>query len=129
VGGLWKLPDQRLFVPRAAAAPLVKQQHELTHLEKMALEKYYSIPKLPILCAQISASALHVQKTMQFKGLSQAVGYKQWASCLLRTWKQTSQRSSPVEDTGTSWSLSALTQGELRLTLRPPPPTQKRHKR
>jgi hypothetical protein len=34
----------------------------------------------------------------------------------LRTWEWTSQRSSPVEDTGASWILSALTQGGLRLT-------------
>jgi hypothetical protein len=46
------LPDQRLFVPNAVAASLVKQ-HELMHLGKMALEKlldrYYFIPKLPTL--------------------------------------------------------------------------------
>jgi hypothetical protein len=52
-GGWWKLPDQRFFVPSAVAAPLIKQQHELTHLGKTALEKlldkYYFIPKLPIL--------------------------------------------------------------------------------
>jgi hypothetical protein len=33
-GGWWKLPDQRLFVPSAVAAPLVKKQHELTYWEK-----------------------------------------------------------------------------------------------
>jgi hypothetical protein len=58
-GGRWKLPDLRLFVPIAVAAPPVKQQHELTHLGKTALEKlpdrYYFISKLPILCAQVSA--------------------------------------------------------------------------
>jgi hypothetical protein len=41
-GGWWKLPDQRLFVPSAIAAPLVKQQHELTHLGKMPLESYWT---------------------------------------------------------------------------------------
>jgi hypothetical protein len=50
-GGCWNLPDQRLFVPGAAAVPLVKQQHELTHLRKMALKKllgkHYFIPTLP----------------------------------------------------------------------------------
>jgi hypothetical protein len=57
-GGWWKLPDQRLFVPSAVAAPLVKQQHGLMHLGKTALEKlldkYYFIPKLPTLYTQIS---------------------------------------------------------------------------
>jgi hypothetical protein len=57
-GDWWKLPDQRLFVPSAIAVTLVKQKHELTHLGKMALEKlldrYYFIPKLPTLCAQVS---------------------------------------------------------------------------
>jgi hypothetical protein len=60
-GGWWKLPDKRLFVPSAVAVPLVKQQHELTHLGKMALEKlldqYYFIPKLSTL-AQISAKCI-----------------------------------------------------------------------
>jgi hypothetical protein len=122
------LPDQRLFVPSAVAAPLVKQ-HKLTHLGKTApeklLNKYYFIPKLPTLCAQISVGALHAHKTMQVKDLSQALGYKQRAPCLLRTWKWTSQRSSPAEDTSTSWTLSALTQGGLRLTSH----TEKRHER
>jgi hypothetical protein len=59
------LPDQRLFVPSAAAAPLVKQ-YELTHLGKLALEKlldkYYFIAKLPTLCTQISAGCItHAQ--------------------------------------------------------------------
>jgi hypothetical protein len=61
-GGWWKLPDQRLFVPSAVAAPLVKQQHVLTHLGKLALEKllgrYCFIPKLPTLCAQVSARCI-----------------------------------------------------------------------
>jgi hypothetical protein len=60
-GGWWKLPVQRLFVPSAVAAPLVKQQ-ELMQLGKMALEKlrdrYYFIPKLPTLCAQVSARCI-----------------------------------------------------------------------
>jgi hypothetical protein len=55
------LPDQRLFVPSAVAASLVKQ-HTLKHLGKMALEKlldrYYFIPKLPTLCTQISARCI-----------------------------------------------------------------------
>jgi hypothetical protein len=55
------LPDQRLLFPSAVAPPLVKQR-ELTHLGKMALEKlldkYYFIPKLPILCTQISARCI-----------------------------------------------------------------------
>jgi hypothetical protein len=38
-GGWWKMPDQRLFVPSAIAAPLLKKQHKLTLLGKMALEK------------------------------------------------------------------------------------------
>jgi hypothetical protein len=37
------LSDQRLFVPSAVAAPLVKQQHKLTDLGKMALEKLLEI--------------------------------------------------------------------------------------
>jgi hypothetical protein len=60
-GGWWKLPDQRLFVPSAVAASLVKQ-HELTHLGKMALEKlldkYYFIPKLFTMYAQVSAGCI-----------------------------------------------------------------------
>jgi hypothetical protein len=59
---------------------------------------------------------LHVDKTMQVKGLRQALGYKQQAPVLLRIWEWTSQRSSPVKDTGTSWFLSAFTQGVLKLT-------------
>jgi hypothetical protein len=55
-GDWWKLPDQRLFVSNAVAAPLVKQQHKLSHLGKMALEKlldkYYFIPKLLTLCTK-----------------------------------------------------------------------------
>jgi hypothetical protein len=61
-GGWWKLPYQRLFVPSAVAVALVKQQHGLMHLGKMALEKlldrYYFIPKLPTLCAQVSARCI-----------------------------------------------------------------------
>ena len=57
--GSRKLPDQRLFVPSNIAIQLVKQHHETTHLRKAALESilscYYFIPKLPTLCAQISA--------------------------------------------------------------------------
>jgi hypothetical protein len=56
-GGWWKLPDQGLFVPSAVAAPLVKQQHEKTALEKL-LDKYYFIPKLSTLCSQISARCI-----------------------------------------------------------------------
>jgi hypothetical protein len=41
-GGWWKLPDQRLFVPSAIAAPLVKQQHELTHLGKRPWKNYWT---------------------------------------------------------------------------------------
>jgi hypothetical protein len=56
MGGWWKLPDQRLFVPSAVAAPLIKKQHELTHFGKTSLEKllnrYYFIPKFPTLCTQ-----------------------------------------------------------------------------
>jgi ribonuclease HI len=66
-GGWWKLPDQRLFIPSAVAAPLLKQQHKLMHLGKMTLEKlldrYYCIPKLPSLCAQV-LHALHMHETM-----------------------------------------------------------------
>jgi hypothetical protein len=61
-GSWWKLSDQRLFVPSALASPLVKQQHKLTHLGKMVLEKlldkYYFVPKLLILCAQVSARCI-----------------------------------------------------------------------
>ena len=57
--GWWKLPDQRHLVPSNIAVQLVKQHHETTHLGKTALESllscYYFIPKLPTLCAQISA--------------------------------------------------------------------------
>jgi hypothetical protein len=78
-GGWWKLPDQRLFVPGAVAAPLVKQ-HKLTHLGKPTLEKlfdrYYFIPNLLTLYAQVVLAASHVHKTMRVKGLSQALAYK-----------------------------------------------------
>ena len=57
--GWWKLPDHGLFVPSNIAVQLVKQHHETTHLGKTVLESilncYYFIPKLPTLCAQISA--------------------------------------------------------------------------
>jgi transposase InsO family protein len=53
---------------------------------------------------------------MPVKGLRQALGYKQQAPVPLRIWEWTSQRSSPVMDTGTSWFLSALTQSGLKLT-------------
>ena len=57
--GWWKLPEQRLFVPSNIAIQLVKQRLETTHLGKTVLEsllsRYYFIPKLPTLCAQISA--------------------------------------------------------------------------
>jgi hypothetical protein len=60
-GGLVELPDQRLFVPSAVAALLLKQ-HELAHLGITTLEKlldeYYFSPKLPTLCAQISARCI-----------------------------------------------------------------------
>jgi hypothetical protein len=57
------LPDQRLFVPSAIIAPLVKKKkYKFTHLRKMALEKllnrYYFIPKLPTLCVQVSARCI-----------------------------------------------------------------------
>jgi hypothetical protein len=71
-GGWWKLPDQRLFVPSAIAAPLVKQEHELMHLGKTALEKlldrYYFIPKLPILCGQISARCITCARNNEGQG-------------------------------------------------------------
>ena len=56
----WKLPGQRLFVPSNIAIQLVKQHHETTHLAKTEPESllsrcYFNIPKLPTLCAQISA--------------------------------------------------------------------------
>ena len=56
----WKLPGQRLFVPSNIAIQLVKQHRETTHLAKTVLESllsscYFNIPKLPTLCAQISA--------------------------------------------------------------------------
>jgi hypothetical protein len=38
-GGWWKFPDQRVLVPSTIAAPLVKQQHKLMYLGKMALKK------------------------------------------------------------------------------------------
>ena len=56
--GWWKLPDQRLFVPSNIALHLVKH-YETAHLGKTVLESllscYSFIPKLPSLCAQISA--------------------------------------------------------------------------
>jgi hypothetical protein len=45
-GDWWKLPDQRLFVPSVVAASLVKQQHELMHLGKTALENSVSIEQI-----------------------------------------------------------------------------------
>ena len=58
--GWWKLPGQRLFVPSNIAIQLVKQHRETTRLGKTVLESllshcYFNIPKLPTLCAQISA--------------------------------------------------------------------------
>jgi hypothetical protein len=66
-GGLWKLPDQRLC-PQRYSSLSGKTTHELTHLGKTALEKllnrYYFIPKLPTLCAQVSARCITLHKTM-----------------------------------------------------------------
>ena len=57
--GWWKLLDQRLFAPSNIAIQLVKQCHETTHLGKTELQSllscYYFAPKIPTLCAQISA--------------------------------------------------------------------------
>ena len=57
--GCWKLPNQGLFVPSSHAVQLVKQHHDTTRSGKTALEGllscYYFIPRLPTLCAQISA--------------------------------------------------------------------------
>ena len=54
----WKLPDRRLFVPGSLAALVVTRYHEMTHLGKSALEsllsRYYFVPGLPTLCAQVS---------------------------------------------------------------------------
>jgi hypothetical protein len=49
-----KVPWPETLCPQCCSNPLVKQQHKLTHLRKMALEKllgkHYFIPKLPNLC-------------------------------------------------------------------------------
>lgn len=70
-GGWWKLPDQRLFVPSAVATALLKQQHELTHFGKTALEKlpgrYHFVLKLPTLCAPTSARCGIWHGIMQIK--------------------------------------------------------------
>jgi hypothetical protein len=77
-GRKWKLPDQRLFVPSAVAAPLVKQQHKLMHLGKTALEKllnrYYFIPKLPTLCAQVSARCITCARNNASQGSKPSPG-------------------------------------------------------
>jgi hypothetical protein len=39
--GWWKLPEQRLFVPCAVEAPLVKQQHKLTNVGKWLWKNYW----------------------------------------------------------------------------------------
>jgi hypothetical protein len=123
------LPDQRLFVPSAVAVAWVKQQHELKHLGKMALEKlldkYYFIPKLPTLCAQVSARCITCAQNNASQGPGRALEYRLQELYLLRIWNWTSQGSSPVEGTGTSWFLSAPTQNGLKLT----PHTQRKHKR
>jgi transposase InsO family protein len=81
-------------------------------LEKL-LDKYYFIFKLPALCGQISAKNNASQRPKPSPGV-QTTG-----PCLLRICDWTSQMSRPVKDTSTSWSLSALTQCGLRLTLSP----------
>jgi hypothetical protein len=57
----WKLPDQRVFVPSAIAAPLVKQQHKLTLGEnspgKTAGQIVFHSQDTPV-CAQISARCI-----------------------------------------------------------------------
>jgi hypothetical protein len=66
------LPDWRLFVPSAVAASLVKQQHELTYLGKVALKnllnRYYFIPKLPTLCVQVSAGCITCVRKIASQG-------------------------------------------------------------
>lgn len=79
--GSWKkLPDQKLFVLSAVAAPLVKQHHGLAQLGKTALEKllgmkYYFIPKFPPCVPKQVPGTVHVHKIMQVKDLNQAAGY------------------------------------------------------
>ncbi|KAK1343690.1 LOW QUALITY PROTEIN: hypothetical protein QTO34_014243, partial [Cnephaeus nilssonii] len=57
--GCWIFPDHRVYVPEQLAHRVVLQQHELTHLGKMALEallsKYYLITHLLSLCASNNA--------------------------------------------------------------------------
>jgi hypothetical protein len=84
-------------------------------LEKW-LDKYYFIPKLPIPCAQISARCITCAQNNASQGSKPSTGIQATGTMPFETWKWTSQRSSPVKGTSTSWSLSSLTQGRLKLT-------------
>jgi hypothetical protein len=72
------LPDQRLSVPSAVAAPVVKQQHKLMHLGRMALEKlldkYNFIPKIPTLCTQVSARCITCARNNTSQGSKPSPG-------------------------------------------------------
>jgi hypothetical protein len=122
------LPDQRLFVPSAVAVTLVKQQHELTHLGKMALEnlldRYYFIPKLPTLCTQVSARCITCARSNASQGPKPSPGIQTTGFMPFEDLEVDFTEVKPVEGTSTSWSLFAPTQDGLKLT----PHTKRRHK-
>ena len=86
--GWRKLPDQRLFVPSNRAVQLVKQQHETAHFGKTALESllscYCFIPKLPTLCAQISARCVACTQNNASQGPRPTQGCGQIGHCPLK---------------------------------------------
>ena len=87
--GSRKLPDQRLFVPSNIAIQLVKQHHETTHLAKTEPESllsrcYFNIPKLPTLCAQISARCVACTQNNASQGPRPTQGCRQMGHCPLK---------------------------------------------
>ena len=86
--GWWKPPDQRLFVPSNIAVQLVKQHHETTQLGKTALEsllsRYYFIPKLPTLCAQIRTRCVTCAQNNASQGPRPTQGCRQLGHCPLK---------------------------------------------
>jgi hypothetical protein len=123
------LPDQRLIVPSAVAVALIKQQHKLIHLGKIALEKlldrYYFISKLPTLCTQVITRCITCTQSSASQGPRTSSGIQTTGTMPFEVWKWTSQRSSPVKVTSTSLFLSEPSQGGSKLT----PPTQKKHEK
>ena len=98
--GWRKLPDQRLFVSSNIAIQLVKQHHETANLGKTALESllshYCFIPKLPTLCAQVSARCVTCAQNNTSQGPRPNPGVQTTETLPLKIKKWTLLKSSPI---------------------------------